>query len=60
MDELIRKLEAYKEDRGLTYRQLAQKLDIPEVYLYRWKEKGVKGIYAKVVGDFLEKGSIKK
>lgn len=54
MNELIKKLEAYKEANGLTYRQLAEKLDVPELYLYRWKEKGVKGVYAKVVTDFLK------
>ncbi len=51
----MKRLEAHKEDRGLTYRQLAQKLDVPEVYLYRWKEKGVKGVYAKIVTEFLDK-----
>jgi hypothetical protein len=57
MDELIRRLEQYKESKGYTYRQLAAKLDIPELYIYRWKEKGVKGVYAKIISDFLEKNS---
>ena len=53
-NKLFQKLEQYKEENNLTNAELAQKLGVPEVYIYRWANKGVKGIYAKVVKDFLK------
>ena len=53
-EALIKKLESYKLKHDLTYSQLAKRLDVPDVYIHRWRKKNeIKGIYAKVVEEFL-------
>ncbi|MCA9398798.1 MAG: helix-turn-helix transcriptional regulator [Candidatus Omnitrophica bacterium] len=56
---IIKQLEDYRQGKGLTYAQLAQEMDIPETYLYRWRKKQcVKGIYAKFVTLFLQQQEV--
>jgi len=53
-DCLIEELENYRKERGLTYARLAQRLEVPETYLYRWRrKKNINGIYAKFIRVFL-------
>lgn len=52
--ELVKHLERYKKQKGLTYAQLAGELKIPENYLYRWRKKRrIQGIYFRVISSFL-------
>jgi len=52
---LVQQLEDYRSDAGLTNVQLAQQLEIPETYLYRWRKRNnINGIYEKYVRLFLE------
>jgi len=54
-ETLVERLEDYRNHCGLTYAQLAQQLEIPENYLYRWRRKNdISGIYAKYIKLFLE------
>jgi len=53
--ELVKRLEGYRRQHDLTYNQLAQRLGVPETYLYRWKnKKRIIGIYKKIVEEFLK------
>ena len=55
IESLIQQLEDYRHAHGLTYAQLAVRLEIPETYLYRWKKKNsINGIYAKLIRLFLK------
>jgi hypothetical protein len=57
MDDLIKKLEQYKTGHQLTYAQLANRLQIPENYIFRWRKKGrITGIYKRIIEKFLMTG----
>ena len=52
---LVQQLEEYRKEAGLTNAQLAQQLEIPENYIYRWRKRSnINGIYEKYVRLFLE------
>jgi hypothetical protein len=53
MNDLYNRLIEFKDRKGYTNARIARDLNIPELYLYRWKKKGIKGIYAIYVNDYL-------
>jgi len=54
-EDLTKRLEQYKSKHNLTYRQVAERLDVHEVNIYRWKKaKKITGAYARIVKEFLE------
>ena len=58
-EDLVQRLEDYRTQNNLTYTQLAQQLEVPENYLYRWRRKNsINGIYAKFVTLFLEQREV--
>jgi len=56
MDELMEKLIKYKESRNITFKKLVEELDIPEQYIYRWKNnKPISRANKKLIEIFLSK-----
>ena len=54
MDELMNRLIAYKEAKGITFEKLARELDIPETYIYRWKnDRPISRANRRLIEDFL-------
>lgn len=54
--ELLKRLEQYKEQEDLPWYMVAERLQIPENYIYRWRKKGqITGVYKRIVEEFLEK-----
>jgi len=54
MDRLMKKLIKYKESCNITFDRLARELDIPETYIYRWKnDRPISRANKKLIEKFL-------
>jgi len=52
MPEVVefKKLEQYRKKKDMTYAELANELNVPENYIYRWRQKKeIKGAYARII-----------
>jgi len=57
-NKTLRNLEKYKHRRGLSDRALARELEVPPVYIFRWRKAGrIIGAYQRIIEDFLAKES---
>jgi len=59
MDDLMKKLIKYKESRNITFERLSRELDVPENYIYRWKnDRPISRANKKLIENFLTKGKV--
>ena len=52
-DNTYERLKEYQKSKNMKNYQLVRELNIPENYLYRWKEKGLRGVWERVIDKFL-------
>jgi len=51
----FKELEKYRRENKMTFAELAQKLKVPENYIYRWRKSGfIKGIYARLIKEVVQ------
>lgn len=54
MENILNKLWAYQESKGITCMELAQELKVHQVYISRWKKGNISKMSLRVVEQFLK------